>query len=357
MKILIADDIPENLDLLETLLITEGHEVIRRDDGRAALKAFEQDDNIDLALLDVMMPGLTGYELTKKIKERKPIPVILLTGLKKEEDIIKGLECGADEFLNKPFVREELVLRIRNILQLKEYQNDLETTVQKRTGQLSEALRNSSALNREMIYRLLAAAECRNDASAKHIIRIGKYSRITARNLGFNGELIAIVEDAASMHDIGKIGIPDKILLKPGKLTIDEFEVIKSHTTIGAAILEDSEFPLLNMSYEIAFTHHERWDGTGYPAGLKGNDIPIIGRVVALADVFDALTSRRPYKPAYTWEKSLEIIQEESGTHFDPAVVSAFLTGLKDIKQIYEDFYDTDVKFVQKNISDFDVRR
>lgn len=341
MKILLVDDDTENLSLLETILSLQGYETLSCENGTTALQALDEGP-IDLILLDVVMPGLSGYDVARQIKATRQIPIILLTGLKEENDVIRGLECGADEFITKPFLKEELLLRIQNLLRLKEYQNDLEKTVNRRAGQLRNALKSSSALNQEMIYRLLMAAECRNDASGHHITRIGKYSCVIAENLGLKGEYVNLLEDAATMHDVGKIGVPDTILLKPGKLTADEFEIIKSHTTMGATILRESEFPLVNMSYDISLTHHEKWDGTGYPNGMKGEEIPLTGRIVALADVFDALTSKRPYKEAYSWEESLKIIRAATGTHFDPAVVEAFFKGIDRIRAIYEEYRDPD---------------
>jgi putative two-component system response regulator len=340
MRILLVDDDELNLMRLETILRPH-YDIFRAKDGDDALLILEK-EKIDLVLLDIIMPGMSGFEVARRIKTVDQIPVILLTTLKEKEDIIKGLESGADEFLSKPILKEELLLRIKNILKPKQYQNTLEELVDKRLEDLKEVLKESVELNREMVFRLLVASEYRDDQTGKHITRVGKYSQIIGEAYGYKGEFLEVIENAAKMHDLGKIGIPDRILLKPGKLTPEEFETMKSHTVIGASILEGSSFPLLKMSYEIALTHHEKWDGTGYPYGSKGEAIPVSGRIVALSDVFDALLSHRPYKPPFTWEKSIEIIKQGRGTHFDPRVVDSFFSRINDIQVVYTDYHDSD---------------
>lgn len=205
---------------------------------------------------------------------------------------------------------------------------------------LGNEILSSADLNREMILRLLIAAEYRDDDTGRHVVRVGKYSRAIAEGYGIKGEFLDLIEIAAPMHDIGKIGIPDRILLKPGKLDDNEFEHMRKHTNIGAKILNGSKFPLLNMAHAIALSHHEKWDGTGYPLGLKGDAIPLSGRIAGLADVFDAMLSKRPYKEPLTWEASLDHVKKESGTHFDPDVFKAFIGKLSEIKIIYEECRD-----------------
>jgi response regulator RpfG family c-di-GMP phosphodiesterase len=205
----------------------------------------------------------------------------------------------------------------------------------------------SPDVNREMMLRLLMAAEYRDDDTGKHVIRVGKFCRIIAESHGLSGEYLDLIEIAAPMHDVGKIGIPDNILLKPAKLTKGEFEQMKKHTLIGARILSDSKYAVFNMAKEISMTHHEKWDGTGYPNGLKGKDIPLTGRITAVADVFDALLSRRPYKDPNTWEDSLAVIDKENGIHFDPDVLASFHAKLDKIKKIYTEYQD-DVKCASK---------
>lgn len=195
-------------------------------------------------------------------------------------------------------------------------------------------------LSREMLTRLLMAAEYRDDETGKHVVRVGKYARIIASRLGYAGQFLDFIENAAAMHDIGKIGVPDDILLKPARLTKEEFEKMKKHTIIGGRLLGGSKFPLFKMSWEIAVNHHEKWDGTGYPRGIKGDDIPVVGRIAAVADVFDALTSKRPYKPPYPFGEAATMAESWKGKHFDPAAVEAFLSSLGAIRKIYDELCD-----------------
>jgi putative two-component system response regulator len=334
MKILAVDDNAMDLSLLQKMLQRQEYEVLTAPDGKTALCILEKEE-VDLLILDIVLPDISGFEVAKRVKKGSRIPIILLSGMQPEDYMIDGLQAGADEFICKPFLEKELILRIRNILKTKDYQNRLEETVTRRSSDLKKALKKSYQLNREMVFRLLVAAECRDDSTGRHIVRVGKYSSIIARNLGLSDDFLELIENAAPMHDIGKVGIPDNILLKPGKLSTDEFEIMKTHTTLGADILKESRFTLLKMSYDIALSHHERWNGKGYPHGRQEDSIPIAARITAVSDVFDALTSKRPYKPAYSWERSIEIIREEKGQHFDPRIVDAFFSALPDIQDVY----------------------
>ncbi|MEK7448681.1 MAG: HD domain-containing phosphohydrolase [Planctomycetota bacterium] len=357
MTILIVDDQTENLDLLENILVPHGYRIIKAGDGPTAM-AMTEKHPIDLILLDVVMPGMNGFEVARKIKSQKNIPIIFLTTLTERNDLIKGLESGADEFLSKPFFFEELLLRIKNILKIKEYQNTLEAKVEERTKQLGKAFDELLMVNNEMVKRLLVATEFRDDETGQHIIRVGKYSRLIGKRLNLESSYLNLLEQAAPCHDIGKIGIPDKILLKPGKLTLEEFEEMKKHTVIGGHILEGSKFSLVKMAQEIALTHHEKWDGSGYPHGLKDENIPMSGRITAVCDVFDALTSKRPYKPPFSWDKSLAIIKEETGRHFDPNAVEAFFKTLDQIKQIYDEYKESpEIKDSDSDLQDIERRR
>jgi putative two-component system response regulator len=335
MRILIVDDDVNNLDLLENVLSHAGYEVIRCLDGVEAVRIVKE-QKIDLVLSDVMMPLMNGFEVTREVKAISKVPVILLTGLVDKYALVMGLQSGADEFLSKPFHREELLLRVKNILALKIYQDTLKDMVNKRTKKLKDALQRIAESNHDVVFRLLVASEYRDDQTGKHIIRVGKISRMIARNLGSGRRFIEEIEATAPMHDLGKIGIPDNILLKPGKLTMAEFEVIKTHTTIGARILEKSPFRLIKMAQEIALMHHERWDGSGYPGRKKESDIPLPARIVALSDVLDAILSKRPYKPAFSWEQAMEALQKEKGTHFDPEIVNALYKTINEAKAIYD---------------------
>lgn len=340
MKILLVDDDQQSLDLIEGMLTPQNYEVLKCGDGKAAVEIAKK-EKLDLILLDILMPGMSGYETATLIKSQKTVPIIIMvTALRENEDLLKGLESGADEFISKPFRREELLLRVKNMLKLREYQNELEDMVEKRTKKMHKALELAAEAHKEVISRLLLAAEYRDDATGNHVIRVGKYSRIIAFRMNLGVKFFDEIEIISQMHDIGKIGIPDKILLKPDKLNREEFEIMKTHTLIGARILANGTSTLIDMAYKVALTHHERWDGAGYPNGKKGDAIPIEGRIVALADAFDELTSNRPYRKAFSWERSLEIIENEKGTHFDPQVVDAFLKCLEEIGAIYGKFQD-----------------
>jgi len=332
-KILVVDDDSFHLDFISSILMDAGYKVFSASNGQAALDIVKSTP-LDLVIADIIMEGMNGFDLTKKIRALGEVTVMLLTGLKEEDAVVRGIASGADEFVTKPFMREELLLRVHNILRYKKSQNSFELMGAKSVKQLTAALRGNGSLNREMVMRLLSATEFRDDETGTHIVRVSKVSCFVAREYGFKGELLDLLETAATMHDLGKIGIPDGILRKPGKLSAQEFDVMKTHTTIGASLLEDSTFPLLNMSCSIAISHHERWDGTGYPRGLKGKNIPIFGRIVAIADVFDALVSKRIYKQAYPFERSVEIIGESSGKQFDPALVESFMNMVDDIYKI-----------------------
>jgi putative two-component system response regulator len=333
IRILVVDDDRFQVDFISSILMGAGYKVWSASNGQAALDIVKSTP-LDLVIADIIMDGMDGFELAKNVKALGDVPVMLLTGLKEEDAVVRGLSSGADEYVTKPFMREELLLRVHNILQYKKSQNLLESMVSKSIKQLTDALKGNGTLNREMVLRLLSATEMRDDETGTHIVRVSKFSCFIAAEYGFKGELLDLLDVAATMHDLGKVGIPDNILRKPGKLSTEEFDVMKKHTTIGASILEDSTFPLLNMSCSIAMSHHERWDGAGYPKGLKGRDIPIFGRIVAIADVFDALISKRVYKAAYSFERSVDIVGESSGKQFDPALVEAFMNIVDDIYKI-----------------------
>jgi putative two-component system response regulator len=328
-RILIVDDEPSNVLLLQRMLEKDGYHNLRSvTDPRQAVPAFTE-FGPDLILLDLHMPGMDGVAVLSELRPRLPVrayvPVLVLTADTTPEAKVRALSAGAKDFLSKPFDRTEVLLRIRNLLetrrlhrQLEGYSQMLEERVRERTAELEQA-------RTEILERLALAAEYRDDDTHQHIQRVGKLSAELAEALEFPEELVELIRQAAPLHDIGKIGIPDSILLKPGGLTPDEFDMMKTHATIGSKILGGSGTPLLQLAEEIARTHHERWDGSGYPAGLAGQAIPIAGRIVAVADVFDALTHERPYKEAWPVERALEEIERGSGKQFDPRVVETFL--------------------------------
>ncbi len=289
------------------------------------------------------MPEMNGFEFLQAFKSQerfRHIPVIVLTAVEEREEKVKALSLGADDFLLKPVDVRELSLRIKNALELKGYRDALQEKVEERTKQLREAYDELKITQLEIVRKLGRAAEFRDDETGKHIIRMSNYVALMAEKLGKDREYIELILYAAPMHDIGKIGIPDRILLKPGKLTPSEFEVMKMHTTIGAEIIGESAYPVLRLAREIALTHHERWDGMGYPSGLKGRDIPLSGRMVAIADVFDALTSDRIYRKAWSVERAVDYIRDNRGRHFDPELVDLFLSNLDEMLLIKEKYRD-----------------
>jgi putative two-component system response regulator len=327
-RILIVDDELINLTLLQHVLRSAGYAEFRTlQDPREAV-ACTVDWAPDIVLLDLSMPYLDGYAVLERLRVVIPptsyLPVLVLTADATDEAKKRALTLGAKDFLTKPFDHTEVLLRIGNLLdtrtlhrRLQGHNEQLEARVRQRTAELEEA-------RLEILVRLAAAAEYRDDDTHQHTQRVGDISAALGRELGFSDADAETIRLAAPLHDLGKIGIPDNILLKPGSLTREEFAEIRRHTEIGARILAGSRFAILQMGEVIARTHHERWDGGGYH-GIKGEDIPLPSRIVAVADVFDALTHVRPYKHAWPRDEALAYIRDESGGHFDPLVVAAFL--------------------------------
>jgi putative two-component system response regulator len=327
-KILIIDDQPSNVMLLEGILQEDDYTSYRSiTDSRQSLPVFLE-YRPDLILLDLQMPYMDGFEVMKQLRGYTMpdafIPILVLTANITSEAKRRALTEGASDFLTKPFDATEVLLRIRNLLQtrwlhlqLQDQNRLLEQKVRERTLDLEQT-------QIEILERLALAAEYRDDDTGQHTNRVGRISAQVAEALGWPEPEVELIRQAAPLHDVGKIAIPDSILLKPGKLTPEEFEHMKTHTTSGAKMLSGGRFPLLQMAEEIALTHHERWDGTGYMR-LQGETIPMASRIVAVADVFDALTHNRPYKKAWTEHEALEEIQKQNGRQFDPRVVDAFL--------------------------------
>lgn len=333
--ILVVDDAPGNIELLRGVLPTD-YKVMAATNGVRALKIAQGNPKPDLILLDIIMPGIDGYEVCSRLKSdprTSKIPVMFLTTMGEAENEKRGLNMGAVDYIHKPFKPSIVQARVRTHLELYDQNRQLERKVQERTAELRET-------RLEITQRLGRAAEYKDNETGMHVIRMGHYARLIAEALDVGEEWADLIFHAAPMHDMGKIGIPDKILLKPGKLDPDEWEVMKTHAAMGGKILSGGTSELMKMSETIARTHHEKWDGSGYPEGLKEENIPLEGRIVAVADVFDALTSERPYKKAWSVEKSVVLIEEESGKHFDPQVALAFITILPDILAIKERFAD-----------------
>lgn len=348
-KILIVDDTEENIDVLINAL-GDQYDIRIALNGQRALQLVE-DDHPDIILLDVMMPIMDGYEVCKRLKansETAYIPIIFLTAMSRSEDEEYGLSLGAVDYITKPYNPSLVRVRVENHLSLKMYQNDLKRLVNERTEQL--------ALTQEVTIESMGVlAEYRDPETGGHIRRTQRYVRRLAQYLQEQGrfketltdEYIQMLYVSAPLHDIGKVGISDSILLKPGKLTTEEFEVMKNHTVIGYNALKDASNKLgystfLDVAKEIAYTHQEKWDGSGYPNQLKGDNIPLSGRLMAIADVYDALISKRIYKPSFTHEKAYEIIVEGRGKHFDPELVDAFIALSEDFRLIALEFADFD---------------
>jgi putative two-component system response regulator len=345
-RILIVDDEVRNLRLMEALLKSEGYRTETSTCGEHALAAVAH-SKPDLILLDVMMPGMSGFEVAGKLKlseDTKSVPIIMVTSLDDRQSKLAALNMGAEEFITKPVDRAELWVRVRNLLRLKQY-NDLvsnharalEQQVHARTAQLTASYRQTiTTLNR--------AASYRDEETGAHVQRISYYCEQIAQSLGLDAEYRDCLFHASPMHDVGKIAIPDHILLKPGGFTPEEWEIMKSHAALGAKMLEGGDSPYLIMGREIALSHHERWDGTGYPGGLKGEEIPLAARIMCLADVYDALRSRRPYKAPFNHETAVEIIlkgdRRTDPGHFDPQVLAVFETSHARFGEIYSELAD-----------------
>ncbi len=387
-KILWADDDVVNLKFGIEFLKKHNFEVVAAKNGKEAYEKILK-EYPDVIILDVDMPKMNGYEVCKKIKSHKDfkhIPVIMITGLKDMGANIKGLEAGADDYITKPFNVLLLEIRIKNSLKnkyyydqlfyyqqklsyfnekLKDYNKELEKKVKIRTAQIQET-------QEVTIFALAKLAESRDPETGAHLERIRLYSRYLAIELQKNSKYKDLISDEfvenmyrySPLHDIGKVGIRDSILLKPGKLTPEEFEEMKKHTIIGGRTIELAEKKLkvtsnfLKMGKEIAYCHHEKWNGKGYPFGLKGTQIPLSARILAVADVYDALTHKRVYKPAFPHRKAVNIITEEAGKHFDPYVVETFVNIEKVFEEILktykeeDDLYKKEIFTDPKNIED-----
>ncbi|PPK75385.1 putative two-component system response regulator [Methylobacter tundripaludum] len=340
-RILIVDDESVNLKLLDKMLSAQGYSnLVLVQDSRQVLEIYRQ-ARTDLILLDINMPHLDGFEVMEQLKELDdPLfpPVVILTAQHGQDFLLRALNSGARDFITKPFYCNELLARVRNMLDaqlmhrmLYDQKAVLNEMVLTRTDELRRT-------RLQVVQQLGRAAEYRDNETGNHILRMSHISALLAKSIGWNEADCELMLHASPMHDIGKIGIPDHILLKPGKFEPEEWEIMKTHAVIGANILEGDDSELMKCAGEIALTHHEKWDGSGYPYGLSGEAIPLVGRIAALADVFDALTSVRPYKEAWAVEAAVDLIKENRGTHFDPELVTVFLEQLPGILKIRDQF-------------------
>lgn len=341
MRVVIVDDTQLNLTLMEALISkVEDCSPLSFLDPVAALAHCSAHEP-DLILVDYMMPELDGLEFIRRIRaldSHQDVPILMVTANHERQTRYDALQAGASDFLNKPIDRHEFQPRVRNMLALRRAHLATRQRAETLAHEVRLATATIHARERETIARLARAAEFRDPETGAHIQRMSHYSALIARRLGFADDFADLLLDAAPMHDVGKMGIPDGILLKPGKLTADEFDVMKRHPTIGHDILKDSASDAVRLGASIALTHHEKFDGSGYPHGLAGASIPIEGRIVAVADVFDALTSERPYKKAWPMEDALGLLREGRGAHFDPHCVEAFLGALEEVETIRRRF-------------------
>jgi len=342
-KVLIVDDQEANVLLLERVLGGAGYDSIMSTRDPTEVCELHLKNHYDLILLDLQMPGLDGFQVMERLKEIKPegyLPVLVITAQPGHK--LRALQAGARDFIGKPFELPEVLARVHNMLEVRllhkelhEYNDMLEQRVRERTANLQESYL-------ETIFTMTRAAEYRDVDTGAHVQRIGYYSRMFARMLDLDEEFVDKIFFASPMHDIGKIGIPDKILLKPGGFTPDEWDVMKGHTSMGAKILGTGESPYLKMGAEIALNHHERWDGGGYPNGKRGEAIPLPARIMNICDIYDALRSKRPYKPAFDHAKTVDIIlrgdDRTQPGHFDPGLLATFKQNHASFCDIFETY-------------------
>jgi len=336
-EILLVDDRKENLELLESFLIGQGYKI------RSALNAKMAFMSIDarlpdLILLDVEMPDMDGYEVCKKLKNglrTQDIPIIFISAHNDLESKIKAFQLGGVDYISKPFANEEVVARVKTHLKLIEYQHHLEQKIKNGLERIHLLNDELELTQKEMIVTLGAIMEKRDDDTGKHVVRVAKYSEYLAKLYGLDDKKVELIYKAAPFHDAGKVAIPDNILNKPGEFELKEWKIMQTHTLKGYDIFKDSKKPILQMAAKIAKEHHERWDGTGYPYGLKNYEISIEGRIVILADILDALTNKRVYKDAWSFDDAVKFIKNEKEKIFEPKIVDLFIQNIDNFKKIY----------------------
>ncbi len=341
-EILIVDDRKENLELLNSFLTQQGYRTRIANGAKLALVSIRAKIP-DMILLDIEMPDMDGYEVSKILKEdpkTASIPIIFVSAHSDVEAKIKAFRYGGVDYIAKPFANEEVIARVKMHLELAAYQHSLEQKVEESVSEIRRLNDELRITQKEMTLALGSIMETRDEDTGQHVLRVASYSRLLASLAGIDQEQVDLIYEAAPFHDAGKVAIPDSILNKPSKLTPEEWEIMKTHTTEGYRIFKDTTRPILKMSAIIAKEHHERWDGTGYPDGLKGEEIHIAGRVTAIADVFDALTTKRPYKEAWPFDEAVAFILSQKGKMFEPRLVEFFGANLDKFKEIYEALKD-----------------
>ena len=334
-NILIVDDTPKNIQVVASVLQKEGFHLGFATDGEKALTAVKEKE-YDLILLDVMMPVLDGFETCKRLKlnsKTSSIPVIFLTAKTDADSISKGFELGGVDYVTKPFNKSELLARVKTHLELKDYKDNLEQKVHDLTKEIEET-------QKEVVFTMGAIGETRSKETGNHVKRVAEYSKILALHMGLSIEEAELLKQASPMHDIGKVGIPDNVLNKPGKFEKEEWIIMQTHSQLGYEMLKYSNRPILQAAATVAHEHHEKYDGSGYPRGLGGEEIHIYGRITAVADVFDALGSDRCYKKAWDDEKIFNLLKEGKGKHFDPKLIDIFFENLNEFLAVRDMFVD-----------------
>jgi putative two-component system response regulator len=347
--LLVVDDVAENIEVLSNIL-EQDYRVKVANNGEKALRIVMSEQPPDLILLDILMPGIDGYEVCRRIKAnpaRRTIPIMFVTAMEEQEDEALGLALGAEDYITKPFNPYIVLARVRTHLALYDQTRELERKVDERTRELQNT-------RLQIIQRLGKAAEFRDNETGFHVSRMSRYALLIALAAGLPEAQAQLLLLSAPMHDIGKIGTPDYVLLKPGKLDAAEWAIMQQHAAIGAEILGDHDDPLLAMARSIAASHHEKWDGSGYPQGLVGQDIPLAARIVAIADVFDALTSVRPYKAAWSVERARQTIVDDAGKHFDPELIQAFVKALPDMLEVMDCYVEHSVEIPLQRVQSVD---
>ena len=354
-RVLVIDDDDGIRRITQLLVEGLGHDVEAAHDGSEGLVKLQL--GVDLVLLDVLMPGLDGFDVCRRIRQDpagRDVPVIIVTSLETREHRLHAVEAGANDFIAKPVDETELRVRATSLLRMKaaqdevkRYHQHLEQMCEERTASLRTALEHMAEAQRsayqaqlETVERLAILAEYKDKVTGRHIQRMSEYSAVIARGLKLPPAEVELILHASRMHDVGKIAVPEAILRKPSELDPHEWTVMRQHSAIGSRILENSSSQILQAGKVMALHHHERWDGAGYPAGLSGNDIPLWGRICAVADVFDAVTSERPYKPAFPNEEALQLLRDGKGKHFDPRVIDVFFECLDEILAIQQKYND-----------------